>query len=230
LLTAPHYPTPAPVLTRRPVRLADQRIRMKHPAALSALAIALVALGQGEALAVPLIFDAGSQSITTDEVADNSFWVGVDNPGVSVAISGNGSVTVPVGGNSATLGVNATSIGNSLDIGGSNARLIAAEDLYIGYAGASNTLNVTSGGSVQVRSANAGALATSTGNVVNVSGTGVLSTAENIQLGVAGSANTLTLSAGGKVLNTGDAVIGVTAVVETFVIVTVLVLLVVFVV
>lgn len=175
------------------------------------LTVALMASGQGHALAAALIFDSGPQTITADEVADDSFWVGVNNPNVSVVISGSGSVTVPGGGNSAALGVNATSSGNSLEVGGTNARLIAAEDLYVGYAGASNTLNVTDGGTTQVRFANIGADATSNDNAVNVSGTGSLSAAANIQLGIAGGASTLTLSAGGTATNAGDAVIGVLA-------------------
>lgn len=176
-----------------------------------ALTVALATLGQGPAFAAALIFDAGPQTITTNEVADDSFWVGVTNPNVGVAIAGSGSVTVPGGGNSAALGVNATSSGNSLDIGGTDARLIAAEDLYVGYAGASNTLNVTSGGTVQVRFTNIGADASSSGNAVNVSGTGSLSATANIQLGIAGGANTLTLSTGGAATNAGDAVIGLQA-------------------
>ena len=44
----------------------------------------------------------------------------------------------------------------------------------MGYAGASNTLSVLTGGSVQTRFANVGADATSTSNVVNVSRSGML--------------------------------------------------------
>jgi T5SS/PEP-CTERM-associated repeat protein len=177
-------------------------------AVVQAVSAGLLALGGGQALAADLIFDSGPSAIATALTADNSLLVGVDNSSVSLTIGAGGSVTVNSGGNSATLGVNATSDGNSLNVTGSSAILSVAETLNVGNAGANNTLTVDPGGSVSALDIWIGGLAGSTANTVTVTGTGTLSATSSLILGYGDGTNSLNVQSGGQVTNTLDAVIG----------------------
>jgi T5SS/PEP-CTERM-associated repeat protein/autotransporter-associated beta strand protein len=177
-------------------------------AVVQAVSAGLLALGGGQALATNLIFDSSPSAITTVLTADDSLLVGVNNPGVSLTIGAGGSVTVNPGGNSATLGVSATSDENSLNVTGSSAILSVAETLNVGYAGAKNTLTVGPGGSVSALDIWIGGLAGSKDNAVTVTGTGTLSATSYLILGYGDGTNSLNVQSGGHVTNTVDAVIG----------------------
>lgn len=204
------------------------------------LAAATALFASASADAVNLIFDSSPAPIGTAQVADTSFWVGVNLPGVIASIVGpGGGVTVNAGGNSAALGINAGSTGNSLTVTGAGAALTVAESIYVGNGGASNALAIESGAVASCGSFYMGALATSNGNtfdlrtqatlttsgdvgfglvggaatnVATVAGTGTTWTVNgNAYIGNASVGNTLTISGGGKVLaNTLDVLIGAT--------------------
>ena len=176
-----------------------------------AILSALLAAGCGQALATDLIFDASPPAITTAEVADNSFWVGVNNPaGVAVTIGAGGSVTVNGGGNSATVGVNGPSDGNSLVISGTPSALTVVENLNVGNAGANNVFTVGTGGAASASYVYIGALAGSTGNTATVSGTGTLTANNNLVVGYGDGGNALNVQTGGHVTNV-DATLGLVA-------------------
>ena len=83
-------------------------------AAVRTLGLAAALAASASAGAVNLIFDASPAPINTAQVADTSFWVGVNLPSVIASIVAPGSVTVNAGGHSAALGVNAGSFGNEI--------------------------------------------------------------------------------------------------------------------
>lgn len=170
-----------------------------------ALASLLVA-GASPVLADVLVFNPSPPSsnidINTPVSADNSFWVGHTNPGVSVTVTLAGSVTVNDGGNSATLGVTSTSTGNSLTLEGKLDVLGATQSINVGYAGGGNTLLVQSGGiATGAGSLNVGGLAGAGSNIMTVSGSGsqVNLLDGDLVHGYGAGGNTLTVSSGGTI-------------------------------
>lgn len=206
-------------------------------AAARALGLAAALAASASAGAVNLIFDASPAPINAAQVADNSFWVGVNLPNVIASIVAPGSVTVNAGGHSAALGVNAGSFGNGLTVSGVGAALTVAESIHVGFGGATNALAIETGASASCGSFYMGSVSGATGNtfdlrslatlltsgdvgIGNATGAGsnaatvtasgtVWTVTGNTYVGYASGGNTLTISAGGKVAaDTLDVLIG----------------------
>ena len=166
-----------------------------------AVGAAVAFLASGGAGAVNLVFDASPAPISTPQVADTSFWIGVNLPNVIASIVSGGAVTVNAGGHSAALGINAGSSGNRLTLTGAPATLTVAESIYVGNAGAGNTLVFDQGATGSSGSFYMGAVSGSTANDFQLLAQSLLTTSGDVGLGVAAGAgsNTATVDATGSV-------------------------------
>ncbi len=100
---------------------------------------------------------------------------------------------------------------NSVLVAGSNSLLSNADSLYVGYAGSSNTLVISNGGTVSIGGGSSaiGYASNSTGNSVLVTGESALwNNAGSLYVGYAGSSNVLMVSNGGRLLTADDSYIG----------------------
>ena len=166
----------------------------------NAITAAALLIPYVHSLAADLVFDATAPSITTSVTADNSLWVGVNNPNVNLTIESAGSVTVPSGSHSATVGLNPPSDGNTLTVRG--LLTVGGNNVNVGYSGSNNTLLVESGGDITASNLNVGGVAGSTGNALTVNGSGsTVILSNNLNLGYATGNNTFRVEAGGQVSN-----------------------------
>ena len=140
--------------------------------------------------------------VTVD--GSESMW---DNSGfIYVGYGGSGTLNITGGGsvesNESFIGHESTSIGNVVTVDGTNSTWYNGGQLVIGYEG-SGTLNITGGGQVTTHYYPViGSFASSTGNVVTVSGAGSMWVNEwsSMTIGDAGS-GTLNISDGGVVVS-----------------------------
>jgi T5SS/PEP-CTERM-associated repeat protein len=140
-------------------------------------------------------------------VGTNSTWNSSSNLFIGWLGGGN-ELTIANGGQMINgdgyLGYASVSSNNNVEVTGSNSVWSNSRFLRIGYSGAGNRLVISNGGSVIVnRDASVGYNTGSSNNNVLVTGYGsVWKTATNLYVGYSGSANSLTISDGGKLVTT----------------------------
>ncbi len=109
----------------------------------------------------------------------------------------------------AVIAQNALSSGNSVVVSGGSSLWTNSFDLTIGYSGFSNSMHISAGGVVVNRIGTVGNFSTANSNLVVVSGTGSLwKNRDNLVVGWASYGNTLIVTNGGTVTNTGHGQIG----------------------
>jgi T5SS/PEP-CTERM-associated repeat protein len=127
--------------------------------------------------------------------------LGYNSSSNSLLITNGGSLNV---NGSTAIGDNASSTRNIALVNGAGggATWTNGSGLYVGYNGASNSLIVTNGGSVQNGLFVEGFNSTSSNNSVVVTGSNsVLASSTDFYVGQGGTGNTLVISNGGKVVN-----------------------------
>ena len=97
---------------------------------------------------------------------NGNMYLGDAGFGNSLTVAGGGEVDDIIG----YIGLNASANSNSASVSGSGSLWVNSDSLFVGYGGAGNSLVLTNGGSVWATNVVVGANASSTGNVVTVSG------------------------------------------------------------
>ena len=124
-------------------------------------------------------------------------FVGYAGSSNSLVISNGASVTDRIG----FIGNDTISSNNSVLVTGTNSAWTNTGDLLVGYGGSSNSLVISSGGSV-VNSNGYIGFTTSSNNLVTVTGTNSAWTnTGDLRVGYEGSSNSLVISDGGSVTN-----------------------------
>jgi len=145
--------------------------------------------------------DNGGTSRLNGVGAALNLALGYNNSSNSLQITNGGALNV---NGSTAIGDNASSTRNAVlvDGAGGGATWTNGSGLFVGYNGASNSLIVTNGASVQNALFVEGFNSTSSNNSVVVTGTNsVLASSADLYVGQGGSGNSLLISNGGKVLN-----------------------------
>ena len=146
-----------------------------------------------------LVDGAGS---TLADSAD--FVVGFSGSGNAVVISNGGNLTNGQHIYGGVIGLNSGAINNSVLVTGSRSAWNNGGDLLVGWGDSGNTLTISNGGAVTSGQVNYGGAigfeAGSTGNNIVVTGSGSSWTnGGDLLVGVSGSGNNMTISAGGNV-------------------------------
>ena len=157
------------------------------------------------AFAADLVIDDGDPVLITTPGNYGVVKVGVDNPGQSLTISGDGQVT----SGSGEIGLNAGSDDNSVTVTGANAAWsVDDEGIYVGWTGSGNRLDILDGANVQAGIVTLGYDGTSAGNILRVAGNGSrLSVGDGLVVGQINDGNKLLIEGGGSVVS-GWAAIG----------------------
>lgn len=163
------------------------RFRLKFGTALLAITIP----GSVTATAQSLILDTSGTTIITSATSSENTWIGVDNGGVALKITGSGSLS----GSTGTIGMNADSDGNRLELDGVSASYQNSGDLNLGYVGAQNRVILDNGATLSVGALKVGGFSQSTGNAILIH-SGTLTATDYISLGYDSSLNSLTLENG----------------------------------
>jgi T5SS/PEP-CTERM-associated repeat protein/autotransporter-associated beta strand protein len=144
-------------------------------------------------------FIEGGELIVTGSIGNtDQFYVGYDNGGTKLTISGGGTVTSQDG----LIGFKPTSTGNTAVVTGTGSKWTVTGDLNVGFEGGSNTLSVEAGGAVEADYTKIGGYTTSADNTLTVTGTGsTLKNTNDILVGYAGTGNALKIEAGGQATN-----------------------------
>jgi T5SS/PEP-CTERM-associated repeat protein len=141
-------------------------------------------------------------STLTDSGGNWDLFVGYAGSGNSLVIS-NGSAAIYDGLNyGAVIGLSNTANNNSVTVDASSLTINGTNNasLYVGYAGASNKLTISSGGIVTDTNGYIGVTNGANGNSVLVRDSGTLWTNEgDLTIGVEGGGNSLTVSNGATV-------------------------------
>ena len=146
-----------------------------------------------------LVDGAGS---TLADSAD--FVVGFSGSGNAVVISSGGNLTNGQHIYGGVIGLNSGAINNSVLVTGNGSAWNNGGDLLVGWGDSGNTLTISNGGAVTSSQVNYGGAigfeAGSTGNNIVVTGSGSSWTnGGDLLVGVSGSGNNMTISAGGNV-------------------------------
>ena len=108
------------------------------------------------------------------------------------------------------IGFDPTASNNLLNVLGSGVVLSNSADVYVGFLGSSNSLAISNGGSVINQVGYIGFTTFTSNNSVLVTGTNSAWTnSSDLYVGLAGSSNSLVISDGGIVANSGLGTIGV---------------------
>lgn len=146
-----------------------------------------------------LVTDLGSTLLV-----NNQYYVGFSGSFNNLTIANGGVATG--GGLFNFIGNSATSTGNSVSVTGPGSVWSLAGG--VGSGGTSNTLTISGGGVVTNTLGLVGTDATSSDNGVLVTGSGSVWANTELQLGVKGTGNTVTVAAGAQVWSVGSALTG----------------------
>lgn len=132
------------------------------------------------------VWDAtGTNIVVGDQTSDNL-----------AEVSAGGYVT----NLNTVVGNAATSMNNAISITGPNAGWVSTGNMYVGYAGSTNSLAITVGGKLDSASGIIGYASTANSNSMRVSGAeSIWNNTSNLVVGLDGSGNSLTVTAGGVV-------------------------------
>ena len=135
-----------------------------------------------------------------------NLYVGLDGASNSLVITNGGTVQSAA----VFVGHYATAVGNLLAVSGTQSTLNVSGDLYVGYAGQSNRMVISSGGFVSdVNGFDDGVSPSDSHNSVLVTGSGsVWTNSGNLTFGLAGHDNSLVISNSGFVAVGGESIIG----------------------
>jgi T5SS/PEP-CTERM-associated repeat protein len=135
----------------------------------------------------------------------SGLFIGVSSAGEQLSIHGG-----RVSGDVAYLGYNSSSSNNSVLVGGSGSVWSNANNLYVGYGGAFNSLIITNGSTVYNARCIIGLPSGANNNTVLVTGSGSVwnnANGNELDVGYLGTGNSLTIASSGTVYN-GGGVIG----------------------
>lgn len=139
--------------------------------------------------------EGGTTQVVTDQWNVPVPWlmVGSNTGSNTLFVSSGGEVNNQIG----TIGHNASSMGNSAFVSGSNAVWNSALELSVGNLGSDNDLGIFGGG--RVNTANAYIGKASSNNFVAISGEGSELSATTLHLGHTGSENSMGVFGGGRI-------------------------------
>lgn len=160
-----------------------------------------IGLSSGADFNAILVTDSGSTLLV-----NNQYYVGFSGSFNNLTIANGGVATG--GGAFNFIGNDATSTGNSVSVTGAGSAWTLAGSLQVGGGGTSNTLTIASGAAVTNTLAVVGTDATSSDNSVLVTGSGSVWANTELQPGLKGPGNTLTIAAGARVWSVGSALTG----------------------
>jgi T5SS/PEP-CTERM-associated repeat protein/autotransporter-associated beta strand protein/predicted outer membrane repeat protein len=133
----------------------------------------------------------------------NNTYVGYDGSGNSLVVT-NGALLQDVRG---YIGTTTNSSNNIVIVTGTNSAWINSENLYVGNDGSYNSLVVSNGGLVVGTNSSIGAEVTSSNNSVFVTGLcSAFASADTLQVGGAGSGNTMAIADEGIVYNSNGVI------------------------
>ncbi|MEP6668671.1 MAG: autotransporter-associated beta strand repeat-containing protein, partial [Chthoniobacter sp.] len=131
--------------------------------------------------------------------------IGFDGSSNTLQILNGGAVSANV----TKIGVNSGADDNKIVVSGAGSQLATTNDLVVGFTGTGNSLAIDTGGQVTSLNTLIGNTSTANGSFATVDGAGSLWTnTGTFYIGVDASDNYVTVSAGGKISVTLDAVIG----------------------
>jgi autotransporter-associated beta strand protein/T5SS/PEP-CTERM-associated repeat protein len=144
------------------------------------------------------VIEGGSMQVTGAITSTDQLYVGYSNSGVSLTISGGGTVTDVSG----TIGVSAGSANNVATVTSPGSMWTSTGDLNVGFDGDHNTLSIENGGAVQADFTKIGGSTTATDNALNITGTGSsLTNTNDLLVGYGGAMNSLSILDGGQATN-----------------------------
>ncbi len=197
------------------------RYRLLLLGSVSALALALPAtaaeLSPGGG--APWVLDTpGTTTITGADTSAENAWIGLDAPGVVLAIDGTiapASLTI-ASGKSFHLGINGSASGEITTLTGASpsntASLIVGDQVFVGEGSDDNTLTLNAYSTITASSLVLGVNAGSDDNLVELlTGTSTVSLTSNLIIGNSGADNSVTLANGAGLDADGQVVLGLNA-------------------
>lgn len=186
---------------------------------LAALALPAAAAELSPGGGAPWVLDVpGTYTITGADTSAEDAWIGLDTPGVILAIDGTtGAASLTIAsGKSFHLGINSTASGEITTLTGSSivntATLASGDQVFVGEGSADNTLTLNAFSSVTGTSVVVGVNSGADGNLMQLlTSTSAVTLSSNLIVGYSGDDNSVTLANGATLDATGQAILGYNA-------------------